>query len=229
MSKKTKPTSTDVGANVLDELNALVGTVTKWLGNPPALTAADMRRSNKLRKGGETVIPTVAALADQFGLTSTVHPTDAMLAKAKMAQSLIPLHRKLVALTKQVGDTMFQANSESWESATVHYATLSRMARADGDVAKTLAPVKKFFASKSPAVVQAEDAKRGGRKGSKAAQAAKAPVANAATESHGDVSSAAAPVTDAPSNVAASSATATAPAATLPAAPSPASISASHS
>jgi hypothetical protein len=219
MSKKKTPTPTDVGANILDELNELAGKVTKWVGSPPALTATDVRRSNKLRKGGETVIPTIAALADQFGLTSRVHPTDKMLAKAKTAQSLIPLHRKLVALTKQVSDTMFQANSESWDSATTHYATLSRMARTDGDVAKTLAPVTKFFASKSPAVVQAEDAKRGGRKGSKAAQAANASVANTAAGSHGDVSVSpgAAAVTDAPSNAsaAASPATTTAPAVSL--------------
>jgi hypothetical protein len=228
MSKKNTPTSKDVGANVLDELNTLVEKVTAWIGNPPALTGTEIRRSTKLRKGGETVIPTVAALANQFGLTSKAHPTDAMVAKMKMAQSLIPLHRKLVAATKQVGDTMFLANSESWASAAVHYATLSKMARSDGDVAKTLAPVTEFFAHRSPAVVQAEDAKRGGRKGSKAAKAAPAPVA--ATDAPGNGSPVAAAVA-APSNggAGADAATATAPATPQAATPSPASVSATHS
>jgi len=231
MSKKAKPTSTDAGTNALAQLVTLVETVTALVGNPPALTATDIKRSTKLRKGGETVIPTVAALANQFGLTSKAHPTDAMVEKAKLAQSLIPLHKQLVATTKQVGDAMFLANSESWASAAVHYATLRKMATTDGSVAKTLLPVTQFFAHRAPAVVTAADAKRGGKKGSKAAQAAKAAeVAQAqvaAAEAHAHVSPAA-PVTDAPVNNE-SPAPTTAPATPPTAAPSPAPINAAHS
>jgi hypothetical protein len=179
MSKKQKPTSSDVGANVLGELDSFVKKVTALVGNPPALTAADIKRATKLRKGGEKFIPTIAALADQFGLTIASHPTDAMVAKMNQASSLAPLHKKLVAATKQVGDAIFQAQSESWDSAAVHYATLRRLAVKDGDVAKTLAPVTQFFAQRSATVVDAEDAKRGGKRGSKAAQAAKAQAKDA--------------------------------------------------
>jgi hypothetical protein len=196
MSKKKTPTSTDVGTNVLDELTSLVEKVTALVGNPPALTAADMKRATKLRKGGETVIPTVAALSNQFGLTISSHPADTMVAKLKKAQSLIPLHKKLVTATKQVGDSIFQAQSESWASAAVHYATLSRIAKSDGDVAKTLAPVKQFFAHRAPAVVEAEDAKRGGKKGSKAAKAAKeAKAAATGAPSNGTPAASTAPAT----------------------------------
>jgi hypothetical protein len=223
MSKKLQPTSTDVGANLLAELTALGEKVTAWVGDPPALTATDIKRSLKLRRGGEKVISTVAALSNQYGLTIPEHPTDAMVAKMNTAQSLIPLHKKMVDLTKQVSDAIFQAQSESYGSATVHYTTLRRLAGKNGNVQKTLEPVKQFFARKSPAVVQAEGVKRGGRKGSKAAQAAKAQVL--AADAHGHVSTVATP-TEAPANGA--SAAATAPAATPTATPSPAPINATH-
>jgi hypothetical protein len=193
MSKKQKPTSSDVGANVLGELDSFVKKVTALVGAPPALTAADMKRATKLRKGGEKVIPTIAALSDQFGLTIASHPTDAMVAKMNQASSLAPLHKKLVAATKQVGDAIFQAQSESWDSAAVHYATLRRLAVKDGDVAKTLAPVTQFFAQRSTTVVDAEDAKRGGKKGSNAAKAAEAQAKDAEAPGNESPAPAAAP------------------------------------
>ena len=228
--KKQSPTSTDAGTNVLSELNGVIEKVTALTGNAPALTATEIKRSTKLRKGGETVIPTIAALSDQFGLSFASHPTDAMVAKMKQAQSLIPLHRKLVAATKQVGDSIFQAHSESWASAAVHYAALRRIARTDDDVAKTLAPVTQFFKQRAPAVVEAEDAKRGGKKGSKAAKAAKeAKAAAAEAPSNESPAPAAAPATP-PATVAPATVTAapTAPA-SQPAVPSAAPVGAPHS
>ena len=178
------------------------------------MTGTDRRRSAKLRKGGETVIPTVAALASQFGLTVPGHPTATMLAQLKQAQDLIPLHKQMVIALKKVEDSIFLGHSQSWASATVHYSMLRRLAKKDGDLAEALAPASQFFARKSPAVVQAEDAKRGGKKGSKAARAAKAAQVAAVAEAHPQVSPAAVP--------------ATAPATPQPAAPSPAPINATH-
>lgn len=121
-----------------------------------------------------------------------------------------------MATTKQVGDTIFQAHSESWAAASVHYQALRGMASQDGDVAKTLAPVKQFFAKRTPAVVEAGDEKRGGRKGTKKAKPSKSSSeATAAVETPGTPES---------------PATAASPAAATPTAtPSPASISAPHS
>jgi hypothetical protein len=204
MTRK-QPTSTEVGTNVLEELNAFLEKVTALVGNPPALTAADMKRATKLRKGGEKMVTTIAALSNQFGLTFASHPTEAMVAQLNKASNLVPLHRKLVAATKQVGDSIFEAQSESWKSAAVHYATLRKLSTSDGDVAKTLAPVTEFFARRSPATVEADDAKRGGKKGSKAAKAAKALKAAEAEALSNEIP-----------------APATAPAATQTATPSPA-------
>jgi len=175
--KKTHPTESDVGSNGLEEAKALLGQITTILGTMPALSVKDRQRSAKLRKGGETVIPTVAALSDQFGLTVASHPTTTMVAKAKKAQSLIPLHKQLVTATKQVADQMFSANSESWAAATVHYTMLKRLSKTNGDLANALAPVEQFFAQRSTAVIDAEDAKTGHRRKAKTTKVAKAKTA----------------------------------------------------
>jgi hypothetical protein len=177
--KKTTPKSSVSGSNPLDEAMSLVKQIVGIVGEVPALTATDRKRSAKLRKGGETVIPTVAALSDQFGLNVTSYPTSTMTAKAKQAASLIPLHKLLIAATKQVADQMFAANSESWKGATVHYTMLKRLSRTNGDLAEALTPVRQFFASRTPSVVKAEDAKTGHHRGAKTAKKpASAPVAN---------------------------------------------------
>jgi hypothetical protein len=185
-TRKTKPKGSDVGSNVLEEAQGLLKQVTAIVGTAPALTAKDRQRSAKLRKGGETVIPTVATLSEQFGLTVSSHPTKTMVAKAKQAQSLIPLHKQLVTATKNVADQMFSANSESWAAAQVHYSMLRRLAKTDGDLATALAPIEEFFARRSTSVRAERSAKKA------ALKAAKAPKAPAAAEA-GEASSAIAP------------------------------------
>jgi hypothetical protein len=47
----------------------------------------------------------------------------------------------LVTATKRVADAIFQAQSQSWAGATVHYSMLRRLGKTDGSVAKALEPV----------------------------------------------------------------------------------------
>jgi hypothetical protein len=181
-------------SNPLDQAQALVKQIVAIVGPAPALTTKDRTRSLKLRKGGETVIPTVAALSDQFGLSVADYPTATMTSKAKKAASLIPLHKLLVETTKNVEDQMFEANSESWEAATAHYALLRRLSRTNGGLQTSLQPVRKFFATRSKAVVEAEDAKTGHKRG----ETKKSSTPAEATEAPGNAGSpvvAAAPVT----------------------------------
>ena len=149
----------------------------------PALSAKDRKRSLKLRKGGETVIATVAALSDQYGLSIASHPTTTMVSGAKKAQSLLPLYNQLIQATKQVSDQMFSANAQSWGAATVHYTMLKRLAKTNGDLAEALVPVQQFFAQRSAAVIADEKAKKDARKAAKAAAAASATPAAATTAS----------------------------------------------
>ena len=169
--------TSDLSSNGLSEAKSLVEKVSALVGNPPPLTATDRKRSVKLRKGGETVIPIVAALANQFGLKLPGHSVSTMQAQFNRAQDLIPLHKQMVIALKKVEDSIFLAQSESWSEATVHYSVLRRLAKKDGDLAKGLAPATQFFAARSPQTVAAENTKRGGKKGSIAAKAAKASAA----------------------------------------------------
>lgn len=183
-NKKTNPTQTEVSANGLDEAKSLVEQLQAIVGLVPALSKKTRARSVKLRKGGETVIPTVAALSEKFGLNVASHPTTTMVEKAKKAHSLIPLQKQLITATKQVSDQMFSANSESWVAATVHYSMLKRLSRTNGDLEAALAPVEQFFKQRSASVVAAEKAAKAERKAAKAAKAA-AKAAAAIDGTHG--------------------------------------------
>jgi hypothetical protein len=134
MSHSTHPKSHSVvtSTDVLDDAKALGVKVTALVGPAPALTTADVRRSTKLRKGGEGVIPTLAALSEQQGLVIPSHPTATMTEKLAQAQSLVALHKQMVLATKQIGDTMFLAESQSWDAATVHYSMLRPRAEERG-------------------------------------------------------------------------------------------------
>jgi hypothetical protein len=161
--------------SVLDDAKALVAEITILVGPPAALTKADVQKSVKLRKGGASVVQTIATLSDQFGLVVPSSPTATMVDEITRAQALVPLHKQLEDATKQVADAIFELQSKSWAAAMLHYSMLRRLAKADGGVAIALEPVKQFFAARSAAVTAAEKAKRGGaRKGSKKAKAYRA-------------------------------------------------------
>jgi hypothetical protein len=180
-----------VGAS---EVKSLLASLTAIAGPPLALTGKQRQRAVRLRKGGEKVIPTITTLSDQYGLTVPSFPTSAIKANVAQASNLVAVHKQLVIATKQVADAIFKADSQSWEGATVHYSVLKRLAKTNGDIAAALAPVSEFFAKKTPAVVKADEEKRGHRKGVKepkgtetaatteapSAQAPAAPTASAA-------------------------------------------------
>jgi hypothetical protein len=177
MSRKTVSTESKTTGTDLDQAAKLVGEIAAIVGHAPKLTAKERARSQKLRKGGEPIIPTVATLSEKFGLTVASHRTTTMLEKAKRAESLIPLHKDLVMLTKQISDHIFAASSESWTAATVHYSMLKRLAKTDGDLQVALAPVEQFFKQRSAAVLAERKAAREARKAAKAAKGASPPLA----------------------------------------------------
>jgi hypothetical protein len=81
----------------------------------------------------------------------------------------------LVTATKHVADAIFQAQSQSWAGATMHYSMLRRLAKTDGNVAQALQPVTEFFAARSTAATEEAKASRGGaRKGTAKAKANRA-------------------------------------------------------
>jgi hypothetical protein len=132
----------------------------------------DVRRSVKLRKGAEKIIPVISSLSEQYGLDLPSHPTSEVLTKLNQVQSLVPLQQKMLVALKQVNDAIFAAGSESWAGATVHYTTLKRLAQTNGDLEASLAPVREFFKQRSADVAAQEKQTKAVRKAAKTATAA---------------------------------------------------------
>jgi hypothetical protein len=214
MSKTTHPKSVDASSSAIDAVNHLVDQVTALVGPAPSLSVTEVRRSPKLRKGAEKVIPTIAALSDQLGLAlPSVTPTATILAKMKQVQDLVPLQKKMSSALKQIEDVIFAAGSESWAGATAHYTVLKRLAKSNGDLQANLAPVREFFAQRSAEIVTQEKETKAVRKAARtstaaakasaalaAIQGAPAPVSQptAATATAASPAPSAAPATPAP-------------------------------
>lgn len=177
--KKETTTSSAIDPN---ELKGFLQSIAAIAGPAPALTSKDRKRTSKLRKGIEKVIPTLLALSDRIGLQVPSHPTSAIQENLDKVKTLAPVHESVTSAEKHLGDAIFQAQSAVWEGATVHYTVLRRLARTNGDVANALAPVTEFFSHKQPAVVKAEGEKRGHRKGVKGSKTSSTTTA-APTES----------------------------------------------
>ena len=186
MSRTTHPKETTT-SSVTDanEVKNLLAQITAIAGPAPALTSKDRKRSTKLRKGGEKIVPILLALSDRIGLSVPSHPTAAIKANLDKVKTLSPVHEGLVSAEKHLADAIFKAQSDLWDAATVHYTVLKRLAKSNGDIANALADVTAFFAQKSPAVVKAEDAKRGHRKGVKAPKQAPTTTTPATTDANG--------------------------------------------
>jgi hypothetical protein len=115
-------------------------------------------RNIKLRKGGEAIAVVLASIGERFAVDLPQFPASTMLENIARARSLGPLHLKLTIALKRVDDAIFEAQSEGWEAATMHYSTLKRLSRRDGEMARLLAPVVAYFAKRHPLVVAAQKA-----------------------------------------------------------------------
>lgn len=115
-------------------------------GEAPQLTAVDKRHTGKARKGAEKALRDIGNLAMQHQLESPSLQVADMVAYVDRVEALSPLQARLVRTTKRIDDEMFQAQAAAWDMGMQFYALLQRRALNDGDLAKNLEPVTKFFA-----------------------------------------------------------------------------------
>ena len=150
-SAATSPKSVvaPISAGVVAQCNSLLGQVGALIGPVEQLSAADIRRMLKLRKGGVQVITQVLDLCNQHGITSvgtvTVQNMSAQLARAT-ARNQIGV--QMSAVPKALTDASFSAESDSWQCATALYTTLRRLAIVNPTLAAGLQPVQAFFKTK---------------------------------------------------------------------------------
>jgi hypothetical protein len=164
----------DEAVSLVDQARALVSD-----GSTP-LTPKERQRLLKLRKGGEKLIPQIAALAKANGLELSSHPIDAMTAAMQTAQNHAQVLARSTVLLKTIEDNVLRAHAEAWDTATLLYSMLRPLAKRDGNVAKTLAPIKAFLALGKRAETQAKAAEAKAAKA--AAKAAKLAAKASASE-----------------------------------------------
>lgn len=132
------------------EMNKSLDKAEAQLGESKPLTGTEKRRAAKFRKGGEHVIQTVGALGKQYALDSESLRSDSMLGKLDESELLLQLLTRFEQLHKRVGDDIFRARGTAWQQAREFYALLQTRAKADGEVAKNLAPIAQYFAYRNP-------------------------------------------------------------------------------
>ena len=124
---------------MLDQVASMVSV------NKSVLTKTDRQKALRMKAGGEKHVPTIASLAKRFAVNIGAHPVNTMTERMQQVTNLTPLLKRAQLLVTQLGDASLQGNAQVWDSATVLYGTLKRIARRDGDVQATLAPVEEFF------------------------------------------------------------------------------------
>ena len=157
-SKKKSPSVT-LAKHVEESIKLLDKVATLVTVSESALTPLERKHSTKLKLGGETVVPVLAALADRFEVSIGGFPVSTMTEKMQLVQTLLPLLERAELLQTQLHDAVLHANAQAWDTATVLYSTLRRISRKDANVKATLAPVEEFFARRHPSVTSAKSAK----------------------------------------------------------------------
>jgi hypothetical protein len=173
---------------LLDQVVALLALPTK------VLTTKQRRAAARSRKGMERVIPTLASLSAEHGVSVPKQPTSAMTAALELAEQLGAVQSKLTSVGVLVGTNVDDARSSAWTTATTLYGMLKKVAHRDAQLKSQLAPVTEFFAYRTPGAKKAHPK----QKGKKAALQAQKEAAAKATATDAAAGTATAPA--APSN-----------------------------
>lgn len=152
VSSTATPTPPDPNAALAlfaQQCVAQLDTMQAGLGGDPPLTPTQKRHASKLRKGGAAFATQVGNLATQQQLESPALQVSPMLASIARAEALQALAARATAFAKQVGDIIFQSESDAFVVAQQFYALLQKRAAFDATLAASLAPVQGFFARRS--------------------------------------------------------------------------------
>jgi hypothetical protein len=131
------------------QCQALLAQVGGILGPVTELSADDIRRRLKLRKGGAQVVAQLVDLCNQHGVTAVGPLTpDSLSAQKARAETLNTIGVTFAAVGKKLGDATFRAESDTWQQATVLYTVLQRLSVIDPTLAQGIQPVQAFFQTK---------------------------------------------------------------------------------
>jgi len=132
-------TATSLAARVSQAMALIQQAVATLDVNAPALTAQQRKRMSKL-----------AQMAQTWSVQIRTQPTAAMTSAMQTANDLQPLIQVLTGFLQEVQDTSFQAEGDSWSTASALYSVLKRMSRKDPKLSAQLAPAAEYFAFRRP-------------------------------------------------------------------------------
>ena len=122
------------------------------LGLDTPLSAKQIKRAVKFKKGGEPHVATLADLSARYGVEVPSRPTADMTASLDLASQLVPARAAIDELSKTVEDAYFGARSDTWATATSLYSMLKKGAAHEPALASALAPLQEYFAYRHPTV-----------------------------------------------------------------------------
>jgi len=193
------------------------------------LTSKQRKAATRSRKGMERVVPTLATLSTEHGVSVPKQPTSTMTSNLEAITQLEAVQQKLTGILANVGTNVDGSRSASWNTATTLYGMLQKVAHRDPQLKSQLAPVKEFFAYRTPAAKKAHPKQKGKKE---ALAKEKEAAAQAAAESSAASAPTAPVATPSASSVTATPSVSSAPAsptASAQVAPATASVAVPHS
>jgi hypothetical protein len=149
LMKKATPKK---ASSPVEESIQLLAQAKTAIGTVQRFTPADRRRLAKNRRGGQQVIPTIAALATKYGIATPNTTGTVLNAQLARVQELDPLVTASVDAHSQFSDAHLGASTAMWTSARTLYAMLKPAALTDPSLAAELKSVEEWFRQrKSPA------------------------------------------------------------------------------
>ena len=109
------------------------------------LTSEERKRAVKFRPGGDAVVALVGKLLDEHAMALPDVSSQAMNADMLVARRLGTLRASVASLLQLVDDTILEAESEAWWSATAGYTALARVSKGNARLEADLKPVVSFF------------------------------------------------------------------------------------
>ncbi len=150
--KKANPKKASTSSSPVQESIQLLGQAKSALGTVQRLTPAERKRSAKMRRGGQQVVPTIAGLATKYGIDTPTTSGAVLTTRLAQVQELDMLLSAAVDTHSLVADAHLGASNGMWTSARTLYAMLKPVALTDPSLAAELKSVEEWFRQrKSPA------------------------------------------------------------------------------
>jgi len=188
------PSSPALPSNVTEALTLIEQVTTLLALTSQNLTAKQQKAATRSRKGMEKVIPTLANLSTEHGVSVPKQPTSVMTSNLALVTQLETVQTKLTGLLTLVSDNIDVARSAAWNTGTTLYGMLTKAAHRDSQLKSQLAPVQEYFAYRTKVAKGAHPK----RSSTKAALKAEKEADVASGSAAGTQSSAPAPVAAAP-------------------------------